>query len=474
MLDIEGIVLNKILEVVEGQTTGNLEGFSALKEQYFSEGYKSIYTMMQSHHSKFGKVPNFTSLEVLTGSPKDYEALLAIKSIEVPEGIAIEEAVASLKDNYIRLEYLNLNDKVLADLNFMDGGEIINNITELARVLDGKLDVQDSVFNSKDIQLFQKKEELTAGKIPCGVSNEFDSIVGGFYKEDLILIGGHRGAGKSVYCCNLVASQYNEGIARTKIDPTDGSVTQYFTIEMTKEEIDDRIMCILAQVSAIKKKKGELDRNDILALAKVRAAQVIDGDLLYKQLVAEEIDEFVFEDSVRMSPAIPTNQIIVIDDADLTMAKIDNEIHKAKMQHGDRLRLVVIDYINQITIGNNADKQYDWKEQGYIGKGLKSFARQHDVIIVSPYQVTDKGEVRFAKSIQDACDMAMVINADDDGLTSTCVKARSAPDGFKFRNLVNWDTLTIDPSEAELLTEGNKEEEEEPEYRKKARGVSDI
>jgi hypothetical protein len=116
-----------------------------------------------------------------------------------------------------------------------------------------------------------------------------------------------------------------------------------------------------------------------------------------------------------------------------------------KAKFGDKLAVVVVDYINQIQLpGTNA---YDWQPQIEVSKKLKNLARKYEVVMVSPYQIDASGEARFAKGILDAADIALVLEAhekDAQAISFETTKIRGGKE-MAFTCPIDWDSLRISP-----------------------------
>ena len=157
-------------------------------------------------------------------------------------------------------------------------------------------------------------------------------------------------------------------------------------------------------------------------------------------------DKFKFEETlIRNFKLKQDNQMIVIDDRDLTLGAIDLHIGKTKAKFGDKLGVVVVDYLNQIVLEGNS--QYDWQPQIEVSKKLKNLARKYEVVIVSPYQIDASGEARFAKGILDAADIALVMEAhekDVQAISFETTKIRGGKE-MAFTCPIDWDTLRISP-----------------------------
>jgi replicative DNA helicase len=253
-------------------------------------------------------------------------------------------------------------------------------------------------------------------------------------RQELILIGGKRGSGKSITSSNIFINQYENG-----------NSSIYFSIEMTAYEVMERNLSILANVDLQRLKQNKLTDDEVLKVVKARAGMFQESDQTVLDFLRHR-DRFKFEEQlVRNHQLKPDNQMIIVDDRDLTISSIDLHIGKAKAKFGDKLQVVVVDYLNQIVI-EGAD-MYDWKPQIEVSKKLKNLARKYEVVLVSPYQIDATGEARFAKGILDAADIALVMEAHDkssNAISFETTKIRGGKE-MKFTSPIDWETLRISP-----------------------------
>jgi replicative DNA helicase len=214
---------------------------------------------------------------------------------------------------------------------------------------------------------------------------------------------------------------------------------------MTAYETNQRNLAILSGVNLQNLKQNKLTDDEILKVVKARAGMFQDADETVLEFLRHR-DRFKFEEMlVRNFQLKADNQMIIVDDRDLTLSSIDLHIGKAKAKFGDKLGVVVVDYINQIVL-EGAD-QYDWKPQIEVSKKLKNLARKYEVVMVSPYQIDASGEARFAKGILDAADIALVMEAHDkeqNAVSFETTKIRGGKE-MAFTCPIDWDTLRISP-----------------------------
>ena len=443
MIDLEGVVLAKLLA-----ESPDIEQYAKIKIAFFSEMYKPIYRIIARTYRQTGNIPTFDTLDVLVKDADLQNSLAALRSIELPE-VDIDLAIEGLIDKYTQTEALLGIGRFLDQVTMLNTEEIRESLAMLSLDLESKIHTSESVVYADQIHLFKTQDETDAVRIPTGISNEFDAKAGGLYDGDLILLGGVRGSGKSIVCANLVAAQYIEG-----------KVAVYYTIEMTKEETLGRLICILAEVDHTNYKLGDVSAEEKIALATARAGMFLNADEhLQKFCQASEKDLVAFEDVLLEEFELnPTNQIVIVDDRELSISSIDLTMQKFSLQFGDNLSIATVDYLNQITIEGTIDN-YDWKEQIYISKQLKNLARKYEIPIVSPFQIDSSGQARFSKGILDACDVALNLSADKH-IELSVVKARSFNDSYSFVQPIEWSTLKIDP--VTIIPEEPEEEESTP------------
>jgi hypothetical protein len=204
-------------------------------------------------------------------------------------------------------------------------------------------------------------------------------------------------------------------------------------------------MSILANVNHQNLKNNTLNDEDVLKVVKARASMYSDADHLIKEYLKDR-DRFKFEETLTRTCALKEdNQMVIIDDRALSLSSIDLHLGKMKARFGDSFNVAVIDYLNQIVV--EGASQFDWQPQVIISKKLKELARKYDIVIVSPYQIDDKGEARFAKGILDAADIALLMepnSKEDNAMSFETTKIRGAKE-MRFTSGMDWDTLRISP-----------------------------
>ena len=441
MSDTSAIVLNKVL------LERNLDVWSKLKLAFIDSAYSSVYSAISRHYDKYGEVPSFEELHLTIRESPAQNILAGLKLIDEPD-INAEVALDALIDQYTQNQTVTLLDKFIDKLPIYDTAEIKENLASIVLYLDEKTLTTEGVYNMADIVLFRTQEQLDTERVHLGLNNSFDSVLGGVARQELILIGGERGSGKSVTCSNIMINQYEAG-----------NSCVYFTIEMIAHEVLERNLSILADTNYLAMKKGTLSNDDLVKIVKARASMFMEADDLVIDYLKHR-DKFKFEhELVRTKKLKETNQMILIDDRALSISSIDLHLGKLKAKFGDNLKVAVVDYMNQVTM--EGLDLFDWKSQVIISKKLKELARKHEVVITSPYQIDSTGEARFAKGILDAADIAMTMKVhgkdDQKVLEFNLTKIRSGPT-MKFASSMNGDTLRISSTPVEIPSSETKEQ----------------
>jgi len=251
----------------------------------------------------------------------------------------------------------------------------------------------------------------------------------------LVLVGGRRGSGKSVTCCNLAANVYESG--RSAI---------YFTIEMDSRSILQRICSVATKVPLKRLRSKMLSGPEWSLVAGWWAGRFDGGHELLPEF--EKTKDFeAFHTKLTKLQLHKDRQIDVIYDPALTLSKIQSELDK-KVNQLD-IGVVIVDYLNQVKRHNAPSRsgQYDWTEQIEVSKKMKLYAQEYETMFFAPYQTDASGEARFAKGILDAADAAYSLETweqEDNCMTFNCTKMRSNV-MKSFSSVIDWETLKIGP-----------------------------
>jgi replicative DNA helicase len=200
---------------------------------------------------------------------------------------------------------------------------------------------------------FDKIEELylNKGRI-TGVSTGFDDldeILSGLQKSDLVLVAARPSMGKTSFILNMVQQA---GI-RDKV------ATAIFSLEMSKEQLTQRILCAEALIDSHRLRTGDITEDEWIKLARA------------------------------MGP-LSEAPIYVDDTPSISMTEMRAKCRKLKIEHN--LGLILIDYL-QLMTGNG---KYDSRQQEIsdISRSLKGLAKELGIPIVACAQLSRAPEMR--------------------------------------------------------------------------------
>ena len=450
------LILHKVL------ANQDLEAWSRLRKEFFEAPYTEIYLLINRFYQKFNKLPSFDELEVVTRDEKHANYITALKELNVPEDLDIEIILQALVNEYAQREVLQQLGGYLDGLIFKDVGEIVEDLSNISIDIEEKTEVSEHISEMNSFRTFDTDTILS--RVPLGLNNQFDANSLGMAPGEYIMFGGYRGSGKSVLCSNLVCNQYLQG-----------NSSIYFTIEMSDREIYDRNIAILSDVEIKRIKRGNLTELEKIAIARVRAGMTSDGSIDLIEQYEKDADFESFESQLLDRPLKQDNKIITVDNSNLTITNIDATIHKYKTKLGDKLKVVVVDYINQISCTD----PYNWQVQIELSKKLKALAKKYEVILASPYQISEEGKTRFSKGILDSPDWAFNLapvkseGTDVGAIEFECKKSRGDDDRFDFASEINWGTLRVYPDRNLELTK-NQMKKKEPKEQPKENDKDDL
>jgi replicative DNA helicase len=234
---------------------------------------------------------------------------------------------------------------------------------------------------------------------------ELDKLTSGFQPGNLVILAARPSMGKSGLALCIAANL----AVRHEIP------TALFTLEMSKSEVTQRLMCSEAKVESQRLRSGNLAPDD------------------WPRLTAAC-------DRLAKAP------VWVDDTGSITMMEIRSKARRLKMREPN-LGLIVVDYLQLMTSGSNAENRV--QEVSQISRALKVLARDLDVPVLALSQLSRAVEQRHDKrpilsdlresgSLEQDADLVMFIYRDeyynedspDQGLAEVhLAKHRNGPTG---------------------------------------------
>jgi replicative DNA helicase len=429
-LNIASALIKQVLTLQDFQT------WSVTHRHYLPSEYHSLYKVIDRHCEEFHKMPTIEDLKFEIRDSSTREKLFAVEAVEVEADAHM--LLEYLKNEYTQKEILDsLEEYIDNSVAFENAQESVNHLHQIVMDVEDKVDLEDPQESMQRIELFEPEEDL-AKYIPLGLNKEYDYEIQ-FSPRDLVMVGGRRGAGKSVICANIANAVY-----------ASGKSAMYFTIEMDSRSILQRCCSIATEVPFARLRTQNLSVTEWEKVATWWAARYVDGQDRLKDYKTHRDFNKLHTSLKTQHELLPTQQLDVVYDPALTLSKIRAELDKKVKPLN--VGVIIVDYINQVKRSSLPSRggQYDWTEQIEVSKALKSMAQEYDCTVISPYQTDATGEARFAKGILDAADAAYTLETwdhEDACITFNCVKMRSAS-MKSFTSTVDWDSLKIGPETA--------------------------
>lgn len=328
----------------------------------------------------------------------------------VPTSANIEHYAQILREKYIRRRLIHLaggvTEKAFAEDS--DDSELLDIVEQdmfkisQQRINQGFAHIKHSLAES-----FDRLDELhkSGGKFR-GIETGFtdiDFLLSGLQASNLIVIAARPGTGKTAFVVNVaqhitVNSKIPVGI---------------FSLEMSKEELVDRLLISQSDIDAWRLKTGRLSEDDFEKLSTAM------GEL--------------------------ADAPIYIDDTPgITISEIRTKARRLQLESG--IKLIIVDYLQLVNPGKKIENRV--QEVTYISQNLKNLARELKIPVIAVSQlsraVEHRGErrpqladLRESGAIEQDADVVMFLYNKDEEFTAQRIvsvniaKHRNGPIGEK-------------------------------------------
>lgn len=202
-------------------------------------------------------------------------------------------------------------------------------------------------------QLYEKKEAITG--VATGFE-DFDKMTSGLQPSDLVIIAGRPSMGKTALALNMAGHAAIHG----------GHKVAVFSLEMSKEQLVQRLLCSEARVDASRLRIGFLHDSDWPKLTKAAGS---------------------------LSEA----QLFIDDAAAQTVLEMRAKCRRLQREHG--LDLVIVDYL-QLVRGSARSQESREREISDISRSFKALAKELRIPVVALSQLNRSVESRQDKRPQ--------------------------------------------------------------------------
>ena len=327
---------------------------------FYKEAHKIIYESMLSLNSNNEPIDLITLIEELRkeGHLDNIGGISYLTSLStiVPTTSNVKYYANIVKEKSVMRQLIKASNEII-NLGYdasTDVQEILNkaekNIFDISQEKSGD-DIQP--INAVLQDTFDMIEKLcTEKKEVTGMTTGFKDLnkkINGLQRTDLILLAARPAMGKTAFSLNLVQNAALKGDASVAV----------FSLEMSKEQLVQRMLSAQSNVELSKIKTGTLGESDW--------PRIIDGMAVLSEA-----------------------KIFIDDTPGIKISEIRSKCRRLKMEKG--LDLILIDYLQLMEgEGKNENRQ---QEIAKISRSLKILAKELDCPVVALSQLSRSPELR--------------------------------------------------------------------------------
>lgn len=335
-------------------------------QDFYREANKLIYQVILSLYEKNEAVDMITITEALKRDNK-LEAVGGIAYITylanaVPTAANVKFHANIVAEKSVLRQLINVSTNI-ASMGYEPTEEVENILDQAEKMI---MDIASNKIGG-DFQPIRKTILAVYGQIEAlygnkgaitGLSSGFkdlDRLTAGFQPSDLVLIAARPSMGKTAFVLNI--AQYVGMNVKKSV--------AFFSLEMSKEQLVQRMLCSVGNLDSQRVKTGELDGPEWSVL-------------------------------IDAADKLSKTQIFIDDTAGITVMEMRAKARRLKMSQG--LDLIIIDYL-QLMQGSSARSKSENRQQEIsdISRSLKSLARELNVPVIALSQLSRGVESRANK-----------------------------------------------------------------------------
>lgn len=361
-LDAERSVLAAVL--IDSDAIVRVTEFVA-PESFYTPEHRVIFEAMRDLYEKREPIDVVTLTAQLKKNKLLAKAGGAAKLTELSNLLSTAANAASyaqlVREKFIKRTLIGLAGEVSESA--FDEGKNVRDILDLAeqKVLSiSQIQSDRSFIPLKDtlVESFDRIDELqkSGGElrgVPTGFQ-DVDRMLAGLQKSNLVILAARPGMGKTAFALNIA---HNAAVQNKK-------KVGFFSLEMSKEELVDRLLVSQADIDAWKLKTGRLDQQDFLKLSDAMG------------VLAEA-------------------QVFIDDTPGMSIYEMRTKARKLMAEHN--IDLLMVDYL-QLAHGRTQDNRV--QEVAEISQGLKNIARELRIPVLALSQLSRAVESRGEKAPQ--------------------------------------------------------------------------
>ena len=261
-----------------------------------------------------------------------------------------------IAEKFIKRSLINISRRISTDAfdDAVDIFDLLNNAeAELFTVTEGTLrksyDKMSTLIKGalENIEILRNKEDGLSG-IPSGFTN-LDRVTSGWQQSDLVICAARPGMGKTAFALTMarnIAVEHNTPIG-------------FFSLEMSSEQLVNRLIASEAELGASKLRKGDLADHEMVQL----------------------------HEKIKHLSEAP---IFIDDTPALTIFELRAKARRLVKNHG--VKIIMIDYLQLMQAGGNSGNRE--QEISTISRSLKGIAKELKIPVIALSQVNRGVESR--------------------------------------------------------------------------------
>jgi replicative DNA helicase len=337
-------------------------------DDFYHDAHRIIYKAINDLYDKRSPI----DLVTLTNMLEERNELksiggasyLALLANTVPTSTHVFQYATIAKEKSI-LRHLILAGDTIKGFGYMENENVDDLIDQAEKTLFGvsQTFIADKFVHVKDVlnQTYEKISDLHDPEakdkyrgLPTGF-NALDNMLSGLQPSDLVVLAARPSMGKTALALNVAQNVAKKGYSVGLI-----------SLEMSKEQLVERMFCSLLSVDSWKMRTGKMTDDDFSKIGGV-------------------MDE------------LNSMKIFIDDSVGSSISELKAKARRLKMEHG--LDFLVIDYLQLMSVGGIGGFSLTNRVQeiSEISRSLKALARDLSVPIMALSQLSRAVEMRPSK-----------------------------------------------------------------------------
>ena len=363
------------------------------EEDFFAESHRCIFSTI-TEIVKSNRTADFVTLidalekKAMLDQAGGFDYLLEISS-SVPSASNYVNYLEIIQRDSLLRKLINGSAEIIEDAKkSTDKNLSLANAEKIMYEISNTEDTSEMVKIGGVLpSVMNRLDELSKNKADImGIRTKFkgiDNILNGLHKSDLMILAARPAVGKTSFAMNIVESIALQGYS-----------CAVFSLEMSKEQLVQRLLCSVAGVSMNNVSRGQMNKKEWLKIMKA-------------------------------SNMLKDAKIHIDDSSMITPEQVLSKCRRLKRREG--LDFIMIDYIQLMSPGSKRKNENRQTEITEISRNLKILAKEINVPVLALSQLSrdveknkrrpQLSDLRESGAIEQDADIVMFIHRPDLGAT---------------------------------------------------------